>query len=264
MASCGDCNKPADMVLLIDNSKSVMENYRKHSEYIETAANFVDLWYEPYEEFMSSVVASSALICRFSNRLQVDAKMIAGDQFKSITYYDYGNAHGPGKIPPHDDFLVKKTPYLTLTAAKHKLAERLDATGRYGDPLPVGEEKWAWRGNEVNLNPRRNRAEYGAGTGSRFFYSMLGDLNNFVKDNNFLAQNAKSFLFVLTDSSPFTDDPQAWKEEDLQMCTGQVSNDFPHPYQLYENDVCDIFRGLAQSFRNVFSEKIYFQIEGFD
>ena len=250
-SSCGKCNKPVDMVLLIDNSKSVTEDYQLHDEYARTAANFVDLWFKPHDTTSSSV-GSNALICRFSNRLQVDAKMVISGQSKGITYYDYGNAHGPYKRPPHYDFLVNKTPNLSLTAAKDKLSERLDALTRYGEPLPVGEERWAWRGDESNMIARRTRAENGEGTGSTFFYSMLGDLNDFVKDNQFFATDKKSFLFVLTESTHFHDDPRKWKEDDLRACENQEPDNFGYPYELSKYEVCDIFRGLAQSFREGF------------
>ena len=218
---------------------------------MKTAANFVDLWFKPHYT-TSSGVGSNALICRFSNRLQVDAKMVISGQSNDITYYDYGNAHGAYKLPPRNDFSVNKTPNLSLTAAKGKLSERLDATTLYGEPLPVGEERWAWRGDETNMIARRTRAENGEGTGSTFFYSMLGDLNDFVKDNEFLSTNEKSFLFVLTDATRFHDDPTNWKEEDLRACQNQESNNFGYPYELSKNDVCEIFRGLAQSFRKGF------------
>ena len=251
-ASCEECDKPADMVLLIDNSKSVIDDYQLHDEYVKTAANFVDLWFKP-RYTTSSGVRSTALICRFSNRLQVDAKMVISDQSKDITYYDYGNAHGPRKFPPHYDFLVNKTPNLSLTTAKDKLSERLDATSLYGEPLPVGEERWAWRGDETNMIARRTRAENGEGTGSMFFYSMLGDLNDFVKYNQFLVPNKKSFLFVLTDATYIHDDPREWKEDDLRACENREPDYFfKYPYELSKNDVCEIFRGLARSFRKGF------------
>ena len=178
--------------------------------------------------------------------------MVISGQSNDITYYDYGNAHGAYKLPPRNDFSVNKTPNLSLTAAKGKLSERLDATTLYGEPLPVGEERWAWRGDETNMIARRTRAENGEGTGSTFFYSMLGDLNDFVKDNQFLAPNKKSFLFVLTDATYFNDDPREWKGDDLRACEGRELDNFPYPYELSKNDVCEIFRGLAQSFRDGF------------
>ena len=249
--SCGECEKPVDMVLVIDNSKSVTDNSQIHEEYVRTAAKFVDLWFKPHYTNLSDV-GSNALICRFSNRLQVDAKMVISGQSNDITYYDYGNANGAFKMPPRNDFLVSKTPNLSLTAAKDKLSERLDATTLYGEPLPVGEERWWWRGDETNLIARRTRAGNGEGTGSMFFYSMLGDLNDFVKDNRFLAPNKKSFLFVLTDATYFHDDPREWKEDDLRACENQEPDGFEYPYELSKNEVCEIFRGLAQSFRNGF------------
>ena len=79
---------------------------------------------------------------------------------------------------------------------------------------------------------------------------MLGDLNDFVKDNQFLSPNEKSFLFVLTDATYFHDDPRQWKEEDLRECEKQEPDNFEYPYELAPREVCDIFKGLAQSFRN--------------
>ena len=181
---CVNCSKPSSMVVVTDNSKSVTDDYQMHDELIRVTADFTDVWYKPYSDSTAAGAGSSALFCRFSNRLQVDAKMTINGQSKDnpVTYYDFGNAHGPRKLPPHNDNGVNKTPNLEVPVSKKKLIDRLNATTIYGEPMPVGEEKWTWRGNEVNLNPRRTRAENGEGTGSTFFYSMLGDLNDFVKE----------------------------------------------------------------------------------
>ena len=72
------------------------------------------------------------------------------------------------------------------------------------------------------------------------------------KDNQFLSPNEKSFLFVLTDATYFHDDPRAWKQEDLRACEGQDPDTFEYPYELTSSTVCEIFKGLAQSFRNGF------------
>ena len=72
------------------------------------------------------------------------------------------------------------------------------------------------------------------------------------KDNQFLSPNEKSFLFVLTDATYFHDDPRKWKEDDLRACENQEPDNFGYPYELSKYEVCDIFRGLAQSFREGF------------
>ena len=246
---CVNCNKPASMVVVTDNSKSVTDDYEMHDELKDVTADFTDVWYKPYQDSTAAGAESSALFCRFSNRLQVDAKMTTNGQSKAVTYYDFGNAHGPGKLPPHSDNAVNQTPGLGVTAAKSKLTARLGAETRFGEPMPVGEEKWTWRGNEKNLVPRKTRADNGEGTGSTFFYSMLGDLNDFVRDNGFLSKGEKSFLFVLTDATYFHDDPRKWKEEDLIACEKQEPDNFKYPYELPPSEVCDIFKDLAESFR---------------
>ena len=71
------------------------------------------------------------------------------------------------------------------------------------------------------------------------------------KDNQFL-EKEKSFLFVLTDATYFHDDHIAWKQEDLRACEGQDPDTFEYPYELTSSTVCEIFKGLAQSFRNGF------------
>ena len=152
-----------------------------HDEVNIVTSDFAEVWFKPYQDLSTIDDHSSALFCRFSNRLQVDAKMVKSKGLYGISYYDFGNSHAPGKIPPHSDSSVKKFSGLNIHASKMKLKERISALTRFGEPLPVGEEKWAWRGNEVNLNARRNQAENGEGTGSTFFYSMLGDLNDFIK-----------------------------------------------------------------------------------
>ena len=72
------------------------------------------------------------------------------------------------------------------------------------------------------------------------------------KDNQFLSPNEKSFLFVLTDATYFHDDPREWKQEDLRECENQEPDTFEYPYELSNSTVCEIFQGLAQSFRNSF------------
>ena len=81
---------------------------------------------------------------------------------------------------------------------------------------------------------------------------MLGDLNDFVRENRFLSQNEKSFLFVLSDATYFHDDPTQWKGEDLRECQKQEPDNFNYPFELEPRDVCDIFKRLAQSFRFCF------------
>ena len=242
---CGNCYKPVNAVILTDNSKVTYDDYELRDEFTRVNhRHLIDLWYRPYQNNASSGVKASALFCRYSNRLQVDAKISISERHNRINYYDYGSAHGPGKIPPHYDKEVNQITNLGISACKDKLLARIGAKTIYGDPILSGEEKWAWRGTETNFIPRKVRAENGEGTGGTFFYSMLGDLNDFLVDNQFLhTSNEKSFLFLITDAwNYFMDTPNAWKKEDARVCLTVEPDTFRYPYELDPFEVCQILK----------------------
>ena len=99
-----------------------------------------------------------------------------------ITYYDYANAHQSGLVPPQKDSQTQITKNLSKSAAEMKLKNEQGKKTKFGEPVQVGEQFWTFRGTEYNYEQRKLRAEQGEGTGSTFFYSMLGVLVQFVKE----------------------------------------------------------------------------------
>ena len=114
--------------------------------------------------------------------VQVDAKMALNPSTSVITYYDYANAHQSGLVPPQKDSQTQITKNLSKSAAEMKLKNEQGKKTKFGEPVQVGEEFWTFRGTEYNYEQRKLRAEQGEGTGSTFFYSMLGDLVQFVEE----------------------------------------------------------------------------------
>ena len=148
-------------------------------------ASLIAYRYDPYNMNHVVCITSPNFIIKLiylGIYLKVDAKMALNPSTNVITYYDYANAHQSGLVPPQKDSQTQVTKSLSKSAAEMKLKNEQGKKTKFGEPVEVGEQFWAFRGTEYNYEQRKLRAEQGEGTGSTFFYSMLGDLVQFVEE----------------------------------------------------------------------------------